>query len=76
MAVGFFRKLWNGIKKGAQKVWDFGKKVVNKVAPIADKIIKIATPIVSQMGPQGAAIAGGLASGNQVLQGVNRAINS
>ena len=38
MAAGFFNKLWNGIKKGAQKVANIGKTLLTKGVDIAKKV--------------------------------------
>lgn len=43
---GFFSRVWDGVKKAADKVWDGVKKVANKVADVAsdawDNVKKIA----------------------------------
>ncbi|EAY19547.1 hypothetical protein TVAG_136780 [Trichomonas vaginalis G3] len=57
MAAGFFKKIWNGIKKGATWAWN---KVIKPVAnAVKDFLPAIGTAICAKFGGgQGAQIGG------------------
>ena len=69
MAAGFFNKLWNGIKKGAQKVANIGKTVLTKGVDIAKKVadnglVRAAAGMI----PGGANVVNAVSSGLGTVQ--------
>ena len=67
----FFKKIGQGIKKGATKVWNFGKKAVEKVGrvlrPVADVAEKVGGMMSNLPGKAGL-IGTGLAAGGSTVK--------
>ena len=69
----FFKKVWNGVKKGATKVWNFGKNVVQKVAQVARPVAEVAQNIggaLSALPGKAGLIGTGLAAGGAAVKGI------
>ena len=67
----FFRKIGEGIKKGATKVWNWSKNVVQKVAKIARPVADVASKVggaMSALPGKAGAIGTGLAAGGETIK--------
>ena len=68
MAAGFFKKLWNGIKKGAaavkKVVWDKPIEIMNKVS---NATLKPITSLVKTIAPSMAPLVDGLTAANNKI---------
>ena len=68
MAAGFFKKLWNGIKKGASAVkkvvWDKPIEIMNKVS---NATLKPITSLVKTIAPSMAPLVDGLTAANNKI---------
>lgn len=66
----FAKKMWSGIKKVGTSIFHGAKKIY----PHAKSIIDKAKPLIAQMGPRGAAIAGGIDTAENIGSEIQSAV--